>query len=41
VLSLMATALVASGVSRLLSVPLYHAMAQLQLKRLPRATPEA
>ena len=41
VLSLMATALVASGMSRLLCVPLYHAMAQLQLQRLPRTTPDA
>lgn len=36
VLSLMATAMVASGVSRLLSVPLYSALAQLQLQRLPK-----
>lgn len=35
VLSLMACALVASGVSRLICVPLYSALAQLQLKRLP------
>ncbi len=35
VLSLMATAMVASGVSRLLCVPLYSALAQLQLQRLP------
>ncbi len=35
VLSLMATALVASGVSRLISVPLYTALAELQLQRLP------
>jgi len=41
VLSLMATAMVASGVSRLLCVPLYQAMAQLQLQRLPPATPPA
>jgi len=41
VLSLMATALVASGVSRLLCVPLYHAMAQLQLQRMPAAAPTA
>ena len=41
VLSLMATAMVASGVSRLLCVPLYQAMAQLQLQRLPRAAPAA
>lgn len=39
VLSLMATALVASGVSRLLSAPLYQAMAQLQLQRLPQHKP--
>jgi len=37
VLSLMATALVASGVSRLISVPLYTALAELQLQRLPSA----
>jgi H+/Cl- antiporter ClcA len=37
VLSLMASAVVASGVSRLLSVPLYSALAQLQLQRLPRS----
>lgn len=36
VLSLMATTMVASGVSRLLSVPLYSALAQLQLQRLPK-----
>jgi H+/Cl- antiporter ClcA len=41
VLSLMATALVASGVSRLLSAPLYQAMAKLQLQRLPPTTPNA
>jgi H+/Cl- antiporter ClcA len=35
VLSLMATALVASGVSRLISAPLYAALADMQLKRLP------
>lgn len=34
VLSLMACALVASGISRLICVPLYSALAQLQLKRL-------
>jgi len=39
VLSLMATAMVASGVSRLLSVPLYSALAQLQLQRLPKDSP--
>ncbi len=37
VLSLMATAMVASGVSRLICVPLYSAQAQLQLQRLPPA----
>lgn len=35
--SLMATTMVASGVSRLLSVPLYGAQAQIQLQRLPKA----
>jgi H+/Cl- antiporter ClcA len=35
VLSLMASALIASGVSRLISVPLYTALADLQLRRLP------
>lgn len=35
VLSLIACAMVASGVSRLICVPLYSALAQLQLKRLP------
>jgi len=35
VLSLMATAMVASGVSRLICKPLYSALAQLQLLRLP------
>jgi H+/Cl- antiporter ClcA len=35
VLSLMACALVASGVSRMLSRPLYGALAQAQLLRLP------
>ena len=35
VLSLMACALVASGVSRLLSPPLYATLAQAQLRRLP------
>jgi H+/Cl- antiporter ClcA len=38
VLSMMATAMVASGVSRLLCVPLYGALAQLQLLRLPPTT---
>ncbi len=36
VLSLMASALVASGVSRLVSAPLYSALAELQLRRLPQ-----
>lgn len=35
VLSLMASALVASGMSRLVSAPLYASLAQLQLQRLP------
>lgn len=35
VLSLMMSALISSGVSRLLSVPLYPALAALQLQRLP------
>ncbi|MFT6590620.1 MAG: H+/Cl- antiporter ClcA [Rhodoferax sp.] len=35
VLSLMASALVASGVSRLISPPLYEALAEMQLQRLP------
>jgi H+/Cl- antiporter ClcA len=35
VLSLIACAMVASGVARLICVPLYSALAQLQLKRLP------
>jgi H+/Cl- antiporter ClcA len=39
VLSLMSAALLASGVSRLISTPLYSALADLQLKRLPK--PEA
>ena len=34
VLSLMSTALIASGVSRVISTPLYPALAQLQLQRL-------
>jgi H+/Cl- antiporter ClcA len=37
VLSLMTCALVASGISRLLSRPLYPTLAQLQLDRLPNA----
>lgn len=36
VLSLMASALIASGVSRLISAPLYATLAELQLLRLPR-----
>ncbi len=39
VLSLMASALIASGVSRLISVPLYASLAELQLRRLPPAVP--
>jgi len=35
VLSLMACALVASGISRLISAPLYASLADLQLMRLP------
>lgn len=35
VLSLMASAMVASAVSRLVSRPLYTVLADLQLKRLP------
>jgi H+/Cl- antiporter ClcA len=35
VLSLMACALVASAISRILSRPLYHSLALIQLKRLP------
>jgi H+/Cl- antiporter ClcA len=38
VLSLMATALVASGVSRLISPPFYTSLAELQLQRLPPKT---
>ncbi len=37
VLSLMASALIASAVSRLVSVPLYTLLAELQLLRLPKA----
>ena len=41
VLSLMASAMVANGVSRLISTPLYPSLAQIQLKRLePLATPK-
>ena len=37
VLSLMASALFASAVSRLISAPLYASLAELQLTRLPKA----
>jgi H+/Cl- antiporter ClcA len=37
VLSLMASALVASGVSRLITAPLYTSLAQLQWQRLPQS----
>jgi hypothetical protein len=37
VLSLMACSLIASAVSRLLSLPLYSALAEMQLQRIPRA----
>lgn len=40
VLSLMATAMVASGVSRLICKPLYSSLAQLQLQRLPPHHPQ-
>jgi H+/Cl- antiporter ClcA len=40
VLSLMTCALLASGVSRLISAPLYSGLAQLQLLRLPGAIDE-
>jgi H+/Cl- antiporter ClcA len=40
VLSLMASALVASGVSRLISAPLYSSLAELQLQRLTPVTVE-
>ncbi len=40
VLSLIACALIASGISRLLCKPLYSALAELQLKRLPEPSPE-
>ncbi|MFT4174983.1 MAG: chloride channel protein, partial [Rhodocyclaceae bacterium] len=39
VLSLMATALIASLISRLISPPLYHALAGLQRQSLPSAGP--
>ena len=35
VLSLMASAMVASAISRLISIPLYSALAEMQLLRLP------
>jgi H+/Cl- antiporter ClcA len=35
VLSLMACSLLASGISRLISAPLYSTLAELQLKRIP------
>jgi H+/Cl- antiporter ClcA len=38
VLSLMASALIASGLSRLISQPLYVALTQSQIKRLPEVT---
>ena len=37
VLSLMTSALLASGVSRLISAPLYSTLADLQLHRLPKS----
>jgi H+/Cl- antiporter ClcA len=39
VLSLMASALIASGISRLISQPLYAALTQSQLGRLPGKAP--
>ena len=39
VLSLMASALIASGISRLISQPLYSALTQSQLRRLPEKAP--
>jgi H+/Cl- antiporter ClcA len=41
VLSLMACALVASGISRLISVPLYPALADLQLQRMDPEAPQS
>ncbi len=41
VLSLMASALVASGISRLLSAPLYASLAGLQLQRMPVSKPSS
>ncbi|OYY64254.1 MAG: chloride channel protein [Burkholderiales bacterium 28-67-8] len=40
VLSLMACALIASGISRALSRPLYATLAQIQLRRLPPSQPQ-
>src|SRR5471030_2032337 len=40
VLSLMACAVIASAVSKVLSPPLYHTLSQMQLARLPAAPPE-
>jgi hypothetical protein len=37
VLSLMASALFASAISRLISTPLYASLAELQLNRLPKS----
>ena len=39
VLSLMATAMLASGVSKLISAPLYASLAELQLLRIPKTAP--
>ena len=41
VLSLMACALIASGISRILSSPLYPSLAQMQLLRIPQPQPPA
>ena len=40
VLSLMACALLSSGLSRLVSAPLYSSLAELQLKRIPADSPK-
>jgi len=40
VLSLMACAVIASAVSKVLGPPLYHTLSQMQLARLPAAPPE-
>jgi H+/Cl- antiporter ClcA len=40
VLSLMACALLSSGLSRLVSAPLYSSLAGLQLKRIPPDSPK-